>query len=175
MTFKPGHIQVLYCMCNTNFHVMQSIQVSLLLQKGNEKPSGQTELLQAEEEDKEAVHQVNNDSSEVEKASEQGKGEPMKSKAEKQETSEVIQEAGTGPQETSEAIKVEGENEFIRTANETTKTERYQHLGLTLFEIVCLHRFNDLDQFNLIGLHLNYCSTLLQCTVLHGFFRVAFI
>ena len=49
----------------------------------------------------------------------------MKSKAEKQETSEVIQEAGTGPQETSEAIKVEGENEFIRTANETTKTERY--------------------------------------------------
>ena len=61
----------------------------------------------------------------MEKASEQGKGEPMKSKVEKQETSEVIQEAGTGPQETSEAIKVEGENEFIRTANETTKTERY--------------------------------------------------
>ncbi|XP_067052052.1 tyrosine-protein phosphatase non-receptor type 2-like isoform X2 [Acropora muricata] len=104
---------------------IESSQVSTKedIKKGNEIPSGQTELLQAEEEDKEAVHQVNNDSSEVEKASEQGKGEPMKSKAEKQETSEVIQEAGTGPQETSEAIKVEGENEFIRTANETTKTE----------------------------------------------------
>lgn len=72
-----------------------------------------------------AVHQVNNDSSEVEKTSEQGEGEFMKSKADKQETSEVIQETGTGPQETSEAIKVEGESEFILTANETTKTERY--------------------------------------------------
>lgn len=104
---------------------IESSQVSTKedIKKGNEVPSGQTELLQAEEEDKVAVHQVNNDSSEVEKASEQGKGEFMKSKAEKQETSEVIQETGTGPQGTSEAIKVEGESEFLLTANETTRTE----------------------------------------------------
>ncbi|XP_015778849.1 PREDICTED: tyrosine-protein phosphatase non-receptor type 1-like [Acropora digitifera] len=106
---------------------IESSQVSTKedIKKGNEIPSGQTGSLQAEEEDKVAVHQVNNDSTEVEKTSEQGEGELMKNKAEKQETSEVILDTGTGPQETSEAIKVEGESEFILTANETTRTERY--------------------------------------------------
>lgn len=71
------------------------------------------------------LHQVNKDSSEVEKTSEQGDGEFIKSKAENQDTSEVIQETATGPQQTTEGIKVEGETEFVLTANETTKTERY--------------------------------------------------